>query len=205
VVKDVLGTIFKGILICDFWGAYNKISAMAKQRCFYHLFTELAKVDKTHSSAEWKAFRKKLYRLLKDAIRLSERKNLMAKADYDRRKKRLYGRLEQFLLSDHQNKDCKRLIKRLKRHKMELFTFLEYDNVSPYNNHAEQQMRKPVQTRKISQQNRSEQGAKTHAILMTLFRSSELQRKNPVESVLSITKNTMKVKAEPENYFQLAA
>ena len=205
VVKDVLGTIFKGILICDFWGAYNKISALAKQRCFYHLFTELAKVDKTNSSAEWKAFRKKLYRLLKDAIRLSERKNLMAKADYDRRKKTLYGRLKQLLRSDHQNKDCKRLIKRLKRHKMELFTFLEYDNVSPYNNHAEQQMRKPVQTRKISQQNRSEQGAKTHAILMTLFRSSELQRENPVEHVLSITKNIMNLKADSENYFKLAA
>jgi hypothetical protein len=205
VIKDVLGTIFKGILICDFWGAYNKISALAKQRCFYHLFTELAKVDKTNSSAEWKAFRKKLYRLLKDAIRLSERKNLMAKADYGRRKKRLYGRLKQLLLSDHQNKDCKRLTKRLKRHKMELFIFLEYDNVSPYNNHAEQQMRKPVQTRKISQQNRSEQGAKTHAILMTLFRSSELQQENPVEHVLSITKNIINIKAEPESYFQLAA
>ena len=88
---------------------------------------------------------------------------------------------------------------------MELFTFLEYDNVSPYNNHAEQQMRKPVQTRKISQQNRSEQGAKTHAILMTLFRSSELQGENPVERVLSITKNIMKVNAQPANYFKLAA
>jgi transposase len=29
-VKDILGTLFKGILICDFWGAYNKISALAK-------------------------------------------------------------------------------------------------------------------------------------------------------------------------------
>jgi hypothetical protein len=48
---------------------------MAKQRCFYHLFTELAKVDKSTSSDEWKAFRKKLTRLLKDAIRLSGRKD----------------------------------------------------------------------------------------------------------------------------------
>ncbi|MCD6570547.1 MAG: transposase [Deltaproteobacteria bacterium] len=39
VVKKVLHTIFKGILICDFWGAYNKVSALAKQRCFYHLCT----------------------------------------------------------------------------------------------------------------------------------------------------------------------
>ena len=127
------------------------------------------------------------------------------KKDYDRLKKRLYHRLEQFLLSDHQNKDCKRFIKRLKRHKMELFTFLQYENVSHYNNHAEQQMRKPVQTRKVSYQNRSKQGAETQAILMTLFRSSELQGENPVEHVLSITKNIMKMKTPPDNYFKMAA
>ena len=73
VVKKVLGRIFQGILICDFWGAYNKISALAKQRCFYHLFTELVKIDQHNTSAGWKAFRKKLSRLLKDAIRLGEK------------------------------------------------------------------------------------------------------------------------------------
>jgi hypothetical protein len=64
------------------------------------------------------------------------------------------------------HKDAQRLTKRLNRHKQELFTFLEHEDVSPYNNHAEQQMRKPVLTRKVSQQNRSEDGAKTEAILM---------------------------------------
>ena len=205
VIKNILGTIFKGILICDFWGAYNKIGALAKQRCFYHLFTELAKVDKSTSSNEWKAFRKKLTRLLKDGIRLSGRKDQLETKHYDRLKKRLYHRLEQFLKAEHKCKDGKRLIKRLKRHKDELFTFLEYEDVSPYNNHAEQQMRKPVLTRKVSQQNRSEQGAKTHAVLMTLFRSAELQGKNPVETVLSIAKAAIGNDIAPEQYFQLAA
>jgi hypothetical protein len=188
VVKQILGTLFKGILICDFWGAYNKISALAKQRCFYHLFTELAKVDKKNTSLKWKDFRKKLARLLKDAVRLFERKDPGQFDTFVRRKERLYHRLEQFLLKDHKDKDAKRLIKRLNRHKDELFTFLEYENVSPYNNHAEQQMRKPVLTRKVSQQNRSKQGAKTHAVLMTLFRSAELQEKNPVETILTLAK-----------------
>jgi hypothetical protein len=46
---------------------------------------------------------------------------------------------------------------------------------SAYNNHAERQMRTPVKTRKISQQNRSDRGAQAHAILMSLFSSAELQ------------------------------
>jgi hypothetical protein len=205
VLKEVLGAVFRGILICDFWGAYNKISALAKQRCFYHLFTELAKVDKTNSSPEWKAFRKKLLRLLKDAIRLYERKDRFEKKDYDRLRMRLYVRLEQFLKADHEVKDSKRLIKRLNRHKNELFTFLEYEGVSPYNNHAERQMRKPVLTRKISQQNRSTQGAKTQAVLMTLFRSTELQGKNPVETILSLAKTTIGEKTFTEHELKLAA
>jgi transposase len=205
VVKEILGTLFRGILICDFWGAYNKISALAKQRCFYHLFTELTKVDKHNASPEWKAFRKKLARLLKDAVRLFERKDPAQFDIFNRRKARLYHRLEQFLEDDHTDNDAKRLIKRLKRHKNELFTFLEYKNVSPYNNHAEQQMRKPVLTRKVSQQNRSEQGAKTHAVLMTLFRSAELQGKNPVETVLSLSKTIIGKARVPEQELDLAA
>lgn len=186
VLKEVLGAVFKGILICDFWGAYNKISALAKQRCFYHLCTELEKVDKKNISDQWKAFRKKLLRILKDAIRLHQRKDRLSTSDYARLREKLVNRLQQFLKDDHNDKDGKRLIKRLKRHRDELLTFLYYDDVSPFNNHAEQQMRKPVITRKISQQNRSEQGAKTHALLMTLFRTAELQGKNPVESVLEM-------------------
>jgi hypothetical protein len=191
VVRDVLGRFFKGILICDFWGAYNKISALAKQRCFYHLFTELVKVDQLNTSSGWKAFRKKLSRLLKDAIRLSERQDRLSLEAYRRLKQRLYNRLDQFLATSYQDRDAKRLLKRLKRHRHELFTFLEYPGVSPYNHHAEQQMRNPVLTRKVSQQNRSEEGAKTQSILMTLFRSAQLQGRNPVETVLSIAKMTL--------------
>jgi len=205
VVEQVLGTLFKGILICDFWGAYNKIKALAKQRCFYHLFTELTKVDKANASAEWKAFRKKLARLLKDAVRLSQRKDPTQATIFDRRKARVYHRLEQFLEETYHDNDAKRLMKRLKRHKNELFTFLEYKNVSPYNNHAEQQMRKPVLTRKISQQNRSEQGSKTQAVLMSLFRSAELQGKNPVETVLSLARASIGKEMAPEYQLKLAA
>ncbi len=205
VIKDVLGTVFRGILICDFWGAYNKISALAKQRCFYHLFTELAKVDKLNHSSDWKAFRKTLARLLRDAVRLSTKKAQLAPRRFDRLKDRLAYRLGKIIDSTYQDKDAKRLVKRLKRHKNELFTFLDHENVSPYNNHAEQQMRKPVLTRKVSQQNRSDQGAKTQAILMTLFRSQELQGKNPVEAVLARAKATIAKDSLDEEPLKMAA
>jgi hypothetical protein len=204
VVNQVLGILFKGILICDFWGAYNKISALAKQRCLYHLFTELVKVDKHNRSDAWKAFRKKLSRLLKDAVRLSENSRRLSDR-YDHLKARLYIRLEEMIAGRYEDQDVKRLIKRFKRHKDQLFTFLEHPGVSPYNNHAEQQMRKAVLCRRVSQQNRSEQGAKTQAILMTLFRTAELQKQNPVETVLAAAKKAIQKKEPAQEFYELAA
>lgn len=58
VVKQVLGTLFPGIFVTGFSGAYHAIQALAKQRCYFHQFTELIKVDKLNASATWKRFRK---------------------------------------------------------------------------------------------------------------------------------------------------
>jgi transposase len=188
VVQQVLGTLFPGILITDFWGAYNAIETLAKQRCYFHLFTELIKVDKRNASATWKRFRKKLSRLLKDALRLGDQRQIRSPPTYARRKAKLHQRLDQLIAATFEDADAKRLIKRLRRHRGELLTFLDHAAVSPYNNHAEQQMRTAVHTRKVSQQNRSPEGAKTHAILLSLFRSAQLQGLHPVEYVLQLAR-----------------
>ena len=162
-------------------------------------------MDKANKSADWKCFRKKLGRLLMDAVRLSALKPKLAQPVFDRRNMRLYLRLEQLIASPREDKDVNRLIKRLIRHKNEFFKFLEYNDVSPYNNHAEQQVRKPVLTRKISQQNRSKRGAEAHAIFMTLFRSAELQGLNPFDTVLHYAKTMLGAVREENITFKLAA
>ena len=141
---------------------------------------------------------------MKDAIYLSENKEISTQ-QRDRLIARLHIRLDEMIAGHYEDKDAKRLIKRLNRHKNELFTFLEYAGVSPYNNHAEQQMRKAVLCRKVSQQNRSESGAVTQAVLMTLFRTAELQNQNPVEAVLAAAKATIEFRKPNMPEFKLAA
>lgn len=198
VVKQVLGTLFPGILITDFWGAYNAIETLAKQRCYFHLFTELVKVDKRNSSATWMRFRKKLSRFLKDAVRLGDRRQEHSAPIYARRKTKLHKRLDELIAEAFEDADAKRLIKRLRRHRGELLTFLDHEGVSPYNNHAEQQMRTAVHTRKVSQQNRSLEGAKTHATFLSLFRSAQLQGLHPVEYVLEMTRAAISGESTPD-------
>ena len=65
-------------------------------------------------------------------------------------------------------------------------------------------MRKPVLTRKLSQQNRSEQGAKTHAFLMPLFCSAELQGETPIGTVLYLAKKTIGKTVAPAQELDLA-
>lgn len=188
VVKAVLGTLFPGILVTDFWGAYNALEALAKQKCYFHLFTELRKVDKLTAVRPWRRFRKKFARLLKDAVRLGEARATLKPVCYARRKAQLHRRLDQFIATPWDDPHAKRLIKRLRRHRHEMLTFLDHESVSPYNNHAEQQMRVAVHTRKVSQQNRSTQGAKTHAILLSHFRTADLQKLNPLDYVMQMAK-----------------
>ena len=63
---------FDGVLITDFWPAYNAF-ANDRQCCLVHLLRELEKVDEHNHSAEWQAFAKKLRRLVRDGIRLRKR------------------------------------------------------------------------------------------------------------------------------------
>ena len=102
--------------------------------------------------------------------------------------KKAFGRFFQgILITDFfgaYNK-IKALVKRLKRHESELLTFLHHRDVAPDNNHAERQIRGPVNSRKISYGNRSERGSQAQAILMSIFRTYHLRGINPFMALKS--------------------
>ena len=62
-------------------------------------------------------------------------------------------------------------MKRLRRHRQELLVFLYREGVPSDNNHAERMIRNGVVMRKNSYCNRSEEGANTQAVLMSVFRT----------------------------------
>jgi len=188
VVGRVLGECFDGFLICDFYAAYNRVEAWAKQRCLFHLFAELRRVDQRNDFYGWRAFRHKLSRLLHDAMRLKIQQPHLQAAVFERRKRRLHRRLDALILEPFADADAARLQKRLSNFRGELLTFLDHQAIVPTNNFAEQQIRKPVAARKICQQNRSTTGAHTHAVLLSLLRTAELQGHPPVEFLITLTK-----------------
>lgn len=195
VLKEVLGEFFQGVLICDFFGAYNKIGAFLKQRCLLHLLRDLIRTSVFHRTPEWMAFTKRLKRMVKDALRLSLQ-TLRPKV-YARRCARMEQRLQILITHPYQDGHCKRLVKRLKRHQQELFTFLKHPGVPADNNHAERMIRPAVISRKNSYCNRSEKGAMTQAILMSIFRTLHLRQYDPITTLGEALKNYCKTGSLP--------
>lgn len=173
---------FDGVLVHDFWAAYDAIEALDHQCCLAHLLRELEKVDLTNSSAAWKAFAKKLRRLIRDGIRLRKRANFTPRR-YGNLIRRIDRRLMDLARGTYGDADADRLAKRLMRHCDRLFTFLDRPEVPYENNHAERMIRPAVIIRKNSQSNRSDKGAMTQAILMSIYRTLKLRGQDPVQTV----------------------
>jgi len=173
---------FDGVLVHDFWAAYDSILADDHQCCLAHLLRELEKVDLTNESAAWKAFAKKLRRLVHDGIRLRKRVDFDPER-YGARIRRIDRRLMDLAGGSYGDADADRLAKRLRRYCDSLFTFLDRPEVPFDNNHAERMIRPAVILRKNSQSNRSDKGATTQAVLMSIYRTLKLRGQDPVATV----------------------
>ncbi len=173
---------FDGVLITDFWSAYGSVCAEDRQYCLVHLLRELETVDSRNDGAEWRAFAKKLRRLLHDGIRLRKRPDF-APGKFQSRVDRLNRRLAELAAEEPVDGDTRRLTKRLRKYAEFLFTFLDYTDVPFENNFAEQQIRPAVILRKSSQSNRSERGAAVQAILMSVYRTLKLRGLNPTKTI----------------------
>ncbi len=174
---------FDGVLITDFWPAYNAF-ATERQCCLVHLLRELEKVDEHNHSPQWQAFAKMLRRLVRDGIRLRKRPDFEPET-YASRIVRIDRRLRALATGESTDADARRLAKRLWKHCDELFTFLDYPDVPFENNLAERMIRPAVILRKISQSNRSEKGAAVQAVLMSVYRTLKLGGLDPLATITS--------------------
>lgn len=196
---------FQGILVSDFWGAYNAIRCMAKQKCIPHLLRDLHTVEKYHAPGRcWQRFAKKLRRLLRDAMRLSKHSE-RSTSDYASKRQRIAERLQELIDRSWKDKNARRLIKRLRRHQQELFTFLDHPEVPYDNNTAERAIRPAVIIRKNSYANRSEAGADMQAVLMSVFRTLKQRGHNPLQTIVSALRTYLQTGQLPSLPNKIAA
>ena len=172
-------------MVTDFWAAYNAVTTGERQLCLVHLLRELEKVDQTNDSVQWQAFAKKLRRLVRDGIRLRKRPDFAPEL-YTSRIVRIDQRLMALARAGYADADASRLAKRLAKYCDGLFTFLDHPAVPFENNFSERMIRPAVVLRKNSQSNRSEKGAATQAVLMSVYRSLKLRGHDPLKVIPAV-------------------
>lgn len=172
VVDDVLGKSYGGVLVGDFYGAYNKIDCM-KQKCWAHILRELRDLAEKHPKDEdIKYYLARMERFFYRGKELQADYN--KGVDVDKGCVRLSNDFQTFIFHPPNNDDLKRLSKRLIKYRGEMFTFIK-TGVEPTNNNAEREIRPAVLMRKTSYGNRSKQGSKTQAVLMSVIRTCAKQ------------------------------
>jgi hypothetical protein len=95
----------------------------------------------------------------------------------------LHARLDELMAASWEDKQARRLLKRFRRHRDDLFTFLDNAAVPFDNNAAERAIRPAVIIRKNSYGNRSERGADTQAVLMSIYRTLKQRGHDPLTTI----------------------
>lgn len=180
VVKEVLGEEFEGVLVTDFYGAYN-VHLGLHQRCWVHLLRDIHelkdKYGKDQSLRKWAAKVKAIYERAKGYKGASAKLTAVEQQGERVRRQREF---EQELLKvcrPHLQKKRvqSRLCERIERFLPELFMFVADPRVPADNNAAERSVREIVVSRKISGGSRSEKGSEAKSILASLFGTWRLQ------------------------------
>lgn len=184
IPQTVLGKTYKGILVTDFYSAYNKTIAGAKQRCLVHLLRDIKHVEECLvEDLPTQNFCARLKTLVFEAVELSKERKNLNRADYQRKQKHILESFEDLQLADPGNKIVQRFVKRLDRHRHECLTFLDHPEVPWNNNHAERMIRPNVLLRKISFGNRSVEGIQNHNVLMSVIQTAKLKGLEPLKNL----------------------
>jgi hypothetical protein len=177
VVDEVLGEAFSGVLVSDFYAAYNHYLG-PKQRCWVHLLRDIHKLKVLYPEdtklARWAKTVQKLYREAKALVYPEAKQRRRAQV---RLEGKLLARCRPFL--DDPLAVQGKLCRRIERFIKELFVFVAEPGVPSENNGAERSLRHLVTSRKISGGTRSEQGTSSKMTLASLFGTWRARGLNP--------------------------
>ncbi len=177
VVDEVLGEDFCGVLVSDFYAAYNHYPG-PHQRCWAHLLGDIHDLRQLYPKdaglARWAAAVRAVY---DDACEINHPDARVRRQEQHRLEEQLLSLCRPFL--DDPLAVQRKLCRRVERFLPELFVFVGEPLVPPDNNAAERSLRHLVTQRKISGGTRSPRGTATKMALASLFGTWQVRGVNP--------------------------
>jgi len=197
VVAEVLGEDgqgFEGVLVSDFYSAYNEHAGF-HQRCWAHLLRDIAEVRdnvKDPLVVEWADKVKGVYEEARGYTGPDTRLALGVQAQERIKKEREFKDKLEVICEPYASRDspqsilCARVMKFLP----ELFTFVRLEGIPATNNLAERTLRHSVVQRKIFGGTRSTRGSETKAILGSILGTWNLQGLDPLQQCRLLLANS---------------
>lgn len=169
VVDAVLGPTFVGVLVTDFYAAYDHYEG-PHQRCWSHLLRDIHALRERHPThaalAEWATQVHGVYERAHRHTSLDPPARQQAQQACEAE---LLALCQPYLEGKAPEMPQGTLCRRIAKYLPELFTFVAEPAVPCTNNAAERSVRPVVVQRKISGGTRSAQGSSTFTTLATLF------------------------------------
>ena len=171
VAEEFLGG-FNGVLVSDFYSAYDSISC-AQQKCLIHLIRDLNEdVLKEPFNEEMKVLVHEFTALLKPIVETIDRFGL--RDHFLKKHKVEVARFYELLLSrGYQTELARKAQDRFRRNRGKLFTFLDHDNVPWNNNNAEHAVKAFAALRNVIEAYSSETGIRDYLVLLSLYQTCE--------------------------------
>jgi len=108
---------FAGVLVADFWAAYDAVACGAHQRCWPHLLRELKEVEQAHRDADdWPSFSRRVRRIYTDGVKLRTQRTQLAEDDFHLATARLERRVIELGLATWKQPDVALLAGRLHKY-----------------------------------------------------------------------------------------
>ena len=178
VVDQVLGESFSGILVSDFYAAYDHYPGL-KQRCWAHLLRDIHKLKALYPEdvglARWDLGAQRLYAKGREWAAAGGRPLSLGQLALEERLLALCRPFPEDPLAPQG-----RLCRRIERYIKELFVFVSHPEAPSDNNAAERSLRHLVISRKISGGTRSQRGSDSKMTLASLFGTWRARGLNPL-------------------------
>ncbi len=175
VVEKLLGEVFFGILIVDGWHAYTKI-VCDRQTCMAHIFRKIrAFIDAFPQYRSLMTFYLKLRRIIRDGEKLQAARDVLSELVFQRRLKSLEQRLDALLKWKNPNDTLNEVIKKVRRQKEHILTFIKHEGAPHHNNYGEYIIKKGVVKRKMSGGSMSSEGARAYACVQSVAMTCQLR------------------------------
>lgn len=186
VARALLGTEAEGVIVSDFYTAYNQLDGR-HQRCWAHLLREIHELTEQHpTDSGLHAWAEGMHAIFTQAVAWTAAAGACPLAERERARLRFEAAVLALCRAEPAGTPHAALCQRVERYHPELFTFVADPDVPPTNNAAERALRPLVIARKISGGTRSSRGSQTRMLLQSVVATWELRGLDPLAEMLTL-------------------